>query len=100
VLRLRLDTLYAAGQKAIEASSVTNDPRTALANLIEAVLPTDPMTLGIARIAVDASIQIAGHLRGHEELDQWGSWLYDQVGELVAEIASPLRMQSSTSRLS
>ncbi len=87
VLRLMLETLYTAGQEAIEASSVTDDPRTALADLVEAVLPTDQMTLGFARIAVDASIQITGHLSGHEELDQWGLWLYDRVEELVAEIA-------------
>lgn len=89
VLRLMLGTLYTAGQEAIEAAAAPSDPRAALADLIEAVLPTDQLTLGFARVAVDASLQIAGGLTGHEELDQWGSWLYDRVAALVAEITGP-----------
>ena len=87
VLKLMLSSFYSAAQAAIDQAYVAgDDPRVALAELIEFILPTDPFTLLGARIAVDASLQIAVDLESQAELARWGEWLYERVERLVKEI--------------
>ncbi len=89
VLKLMLSSFYSAVQTALEPGDGSEEPRAALAALIESVLPTDPFTLLGARIAFDASLQIGSDLGSQDELERWGEWLYTRVESLVEQIHGP-----------
>lgn len=68
----------------------TLDPRIALRLLTENVLPMNPHSHLIARLALDATIELAPeHGLGHG-LETLGGWLETRIHELVTTIGSPV----------
>ena len=90
LIDLMFAELFRGLQDATDQMLPKLDPVDALVMLGEGVLPLSPETRVIAQLGLDAALEFGAKDGFGEGLESWGDWLQNRVGELVAEIGSPL----------
>ncbi len=89
LIGLMLAELFAMAQGLADAVLPTLEPRQALLLLTERVLPLDPDSRTMAKLALDATQEFGAETGLGDGLETWGQWLESRIGTLVASIGSP-----------